>query len=374
MSTVVPARATALAAEIELARAGFALSVALGLAPGEVLAVLGPNGSGKSTLLAALAGLLRPDRGRVTLGGRILTDVTAGRHVPPHRRGIVLLPQRPLLFPHLSALGNVAFPPRSRGVHRRTARVVAEQLLSEVDCLELAARKPAQLSGGQAQRVAVARALAADPELLLLDEPMAALDVDAAPTLRALLRRVLRGGGRTAVVVTHDPLDALVLADRVLVLSSGAIVEQGPTRSVLGRPRSAFAARIAGLELVSGTACPDGVRTPEGAVFAGHRDPTLLAGEPAVAVFPARAVSVHWERPTGSPRNIFPVTIATLEPRGDVVRVRAGAATGGPAWADGLHAEITAAAVADLELVPGARVWFAVKAAEVALHPAAGQS
>jgi molybdate transport system ATP-binding protein len=360
-----------LLADLELERPGFVLSVRLRISPGEVVAVLGPNGAGKSTVLGLLAGLLRPDRGYVELNGRVLTDTAATLQVPPHGRGIGLLAQEPLLFPHLSVLANVAFGPRCIGTRRRAAHASAQHWLSEVDAAALADRHPAQLSGGQAQRIALARALACQPQLLLLDEPLAALDVDAAPALRGLLRRVLRDGQgrRGALLVTHDPLDALTLADRVLVLGEGAVVEQGPTRQVLGTPRSAFAARIAGLDLVSGVACTEGLRTADGTVLAGH--PVDIAeGEPVVAVFTPAAVAVHQVRPHGSPRNAFPVRVAGLEPRGDLVRLRAAAMEGGPTWVDGLVADVTPAAVADLGLEPGMPAWFAVKAAEIAIHPA----
>jgi molybdate transport system ATP-binding protein len=333
-----------------------------------VLAVLGPNGAGKSTLLGVLAGLLRPDAGHVRLGGT--TVVAPDVHVPPHRRGVGLLAQQALLFPHLTALGNVAFGPRAHGVPRREAERRARELLGAVGAGELADRRPAQLSGGQQQRVALARALAPEPDLLLLDEPLAALDVDATPALRALLRRVVREAGQTAVLVTHSALDALVLADRVVVLTGGRVVEHGPAREVLARPRSAFTARIAGLDLVPGTACPDGLRTPDGVVFAG-RGADLAEGDPAVAVFPPSAVAVFVEEPHGSPRNVLPVRVAAIEPHGDVVRLRAAPVPGGPGWVDGLAADVTPAAVADLGAEPGARVWFAVKATEVHVYPSA---
>ena len=243
--TVADGGGEALVAEMELRRGRFHLGVRVEAARGEVLAVLGPNGSGKSTLLDVLAGLTRPDRATVRVGDRVLLDSTVD--VPPHRRDVGLLAQNALLFPHLTVLANVAFGPRARGVKRAEANAIARHWLSEVDALEFVDRKPAALSGGQAQRIALARALAAEPALLLLDEPFAALDVDVAPALRGLVRRVLRTGKQLAtVLVTHDPLDALVLADRVVVLSDGGIVEQGPTREVLSRPRTAFTARIAG--------------------------------------------------------------------------------------------------------------------------------
>jgi molybdate transport system ATP-binding protein len=365
---------TGLDAAVVVHRPGFTLDVALRVAPGEVLAVLGPNGAGKSTLLDVLAGLLRPDAGRVRVGGRVLTDVAARVHVPAHRRGVGLLAQQALLFPHLCALANVAFGPRAQGVARREAQARARELLAAVDAGALADRRPPQLSGGQQQRVALARALAAGPRLLLLDEPLAALDVDATPAMRALLRRTVRDGGaeagdRTAVLVTHEALDALVLADRVVVLTAGRVDEEGPTREVLARPRSPFAARIAGLDLVPGTACPEGLKTEDGYVVVGHAE-QADDGEPAVAVFPPTAVAVFADRPHGSPRNVLPVRLAAVEPHGDLVRLRAGAREGGPAWAEGLAADVTPGALVDLPVEPGAALWFAVKAAEVAIHPA----
>lgn len=352
---------------VRLERDGFTLDLELTVAEGEVLAVLGPNGAGKSTLLGVLSGLLRPDHGRLTVGGRTLLDTRTGAFVPPFRRGVGLLAQEPLLFPHLSALANVAFGPRAHGVPRAEAEERARALLGAVGVEPLAARRPAQLSGGQQQRVALARALAPRPGLLLLDEPLAALDVDATPAMRSLLRRVIADGGQTALLVTHDALDALVLADRVVVLEAGRVVEQGPAREVLARPRSAFSARIAGLDLVPGIAERSGLRTADGVEIQGQAV-EVAVGEPAVAVFPPAAVSVYAHRPEGSPRNVFRVRVAALEPRGDTVRLRAGAVEGGPDWVDGLAADVTPAAVADLGAEPGHELWFAVKATEVAVH------
>ncbi|MFD4294347.1 sulfate/molybdate ABC transporter ATP-binding protein [Rhodococcus sp. NPDC058532] len=340
------------------------------LADGEVLAVLGPNGAGKSTLLGLVAGLLHPDTGTVTLGDRTLTDTAAGVFVPPHDRGVALLSQQALLFPHLTAAANVAFAPRSRGMSRHAAREVATHWLREVDALDLADRRPSQLSGGQAQRIALARALAADPTLLLLDEPMAALDVAVAPVLRRLLRRILREQHRTAVVVTHDLLDALALADRVLVVESGRVVETGTVRAVLTAPRSPFAARIAGVNLVGGTMRDaDHLVTSWGVTVSGAAENAQPpgAGVAAVALFPPSAVAVHTEPPHASPRNVFAVTIAELDVHGSTVRVRA---ADHPDGSIGLAADVTPAAVADLDLAPGRAVWFAVKAQEVSLLPA----
>jgi molybdate transport system ATP-binding protein len=360
-----------LRADVELRRAEFALRVTFDVRPGEVLAVLGPNGAGKSTLLSILSGVLRPDRGRVALAGRVWWDADQGIRVPTHRRRVGLLAQNALLFPYLSALENVAFGPRAAGMRKPVARALAEQWLSEVDALDLAARKPGSLSGGQAQRVALARALAADPDLLLLDEPLAALDVDAAPALRGLLHRVLRRQDRPTVLVTHDVLDAVVLSDQVLVLSDGRMIEQGPTREVLARPRAAFTARIAGLNLITGTATIP--RTDSGRAeiafgdiaVSGRIAEPVADAELAAAVFAPSAVAVHRESPHGSPRNAIPVRLTGLEPRGDVVRLHA--ESQGTAFA--LAADVTPAAVADLGLITGDAVWFVVKATEVAIHP-----
>jgi molybdate transport system ATP-binding protein len=357
-------------AEIELRRGDFHLDVDLAVPAGSVLAILGPNGSGKSSVLGCLSGLLSPHRARIMLAGRVLADDR--QEMPAHARAIGLLSQDPMLFPHLSILDNVGFAPRSRGASRTASREVARGWLTEVDALELAARKPAQLSGGQAQRIAVARALAGDPDLLLLDEPFAALDVDAAPAIRGLLRRVLRAQtSRATVLVTHDPLDALALADQVVVLAAGRIIERGPTRDVLSAPRTAFTARIAGLNLVAGLAVEGGLRTGDGALIAGIPAENLLPGEQAVAVFAPSAVAVypHDDDHRGSPRNTVDAVVAALEPHGPVVRLRA--TSGG--WANGLSADLTPAAVAELALEPGSPVTLSIKATTVAVHPAAAQ-
>ena len=340
------------------------LDVDLALAPGECVAILGPNGAGKSTLLSVLAGTLRPDSGQAVLAERILyADVPQRIWLPPYARGVALLAQDPLLFPHLSVLDNVAFGRRAAGDAPRAAREAAREWLGQVEAAEFAPRRPAELSGGQAQRVAIARALAAQPALLLLDEPMAALDVGAAPMLRRVLRRVLHG--RTALIVTHDLLDAVLLASRVVVLDGGRIVESGPTHEVIRHPRTPFTARIAGLNLIEGHATgTTHLRDARGLEVEGTPHTPLLVGDPALAVFSPTVVSVHAERPGGSARNAFPVTIAELEPRDAQVRVRASDGHGGSMLAD-----VTAAAVSELDLHPGKAVHFSVKATAVTLYP-----
>ncbi len=337
------------------------LEVDLEVADAETVALLGPNGAGKSTVLAVVAGLLRPRPGRVSLDGRALTDVDdhgrARRWVAPHERQVALLAQDPLLFPHLTALDNVAFGPRAAGRSRRESRAHARRWLADVGVPELGDRRPVGLSGGQAQRVAVARALAAHPRVLLLDEPMAALDVAVAPALRQTLRRVL--ADQTTLLVTHDPLDALLLADRVVVVDEGRVVEEGRAREVLARPRSAFTAQVAGLNLVAGTWRGGAVHPQDGPPVQGtHGDVPPAAGAPAVAVFHPRTVAVYAQPPGGSPRNTLAVTVTLVEPHGDRTRVRAGELT----------ADITTAAAAELDLAPGDHVHFAIKATEVAVY------
>lgn len=333
-----------------------AIDVAFRMGDNEKIAILGPNGAGKSSVLAAIAGLTRPDSGFASLDGMTLFGDDVWR--PAHDRGTALMAQDPLLFPHLSVLDNVAFGPRSTGSSRHDAREMARHWLAEVDATELADRRPAQLSGGQSQRIAVARALAAEPKLLLLDEPMAALDVAVVPALRQMLRRVLKS--RSAIIVTHDVLDALLLADRVIVIEDGRVVEDGPTADVLSRPRSPFAAQIAGLNLVSGTATGSSVRTSGGLAIEGIATEPLNDGDPAVAVFGPSAVAVHLNPPGGSPRNVIPAVITEIEPMGDRMRIRTAT----------LNADITAPSVAALDLAPGTHVQLVVKASEVSIHRA----
>lgn len=330
------------------------LDVAIEVATGDTVAVLGPNGAGKSTVVATLAGLLRPTAAHIVVGERVWADEKSW--VPPHQRSVALLAQQPRLFPHLSVRDNVAFGPRS---HRRSdAARIAERWLERVGVTDLADRRPRELSGGQAQRVALARALAVDPDVVLLDEPMAALDVGAVPELRRLLRQVL--ADRTTVIVTHEPLDALALADRAVVIESGRIVHEGAARTVLAHPRSAFGAALAGVNLVQGVASgPDRLRDPSGRELTGLASTPLRDGDGATATFAPTAVALHADRPTGSPRNVLAATIDGVEERGGVCRIDL----------DGIVADVTTAAVADLGLEVGRPVWISIKATEIRLDP-----
>ncbi len=359
-----------LSVSVTLRRREFTVRADFEVPAGQSVAILGPNGAGKSTVLAVVAGLLAPDSGTVSLGGRMLTSVGSGRPlvVPPEHRRVGLMGQDPLLFPHLSALENVAFGLRSQGRHRSAARASAGRWLERMGLSGLASHRPSQLSGGQRQRVALARALAARPDLLLLDEPLGALDVQTVPEIRQVLRTHLRDSGTTSVLVTHDVLDAAVLADRVIILERGQLVDDGPTQSVLAAPRSSFGASLAGLNLITGTVtqtatagAPAQVGTDTGLMLSGVAADDLSAGGVAAVVFRPSAVSVYLQSPAGSPRNHWATTVESLEPGTAAVRLR----TSGPEVA----VDVTAAAVAELGLTPGARVYLSVKATEVLIHP-----
>jgi molybdate transport system ATP-binding protein len=334
------------------------------VAPGETLAIVGPNGAGKSTLLGLIAGLLRPDSGEIWLGDHMLTNCATGMFIPTHRRRTALLLQEALLFPHLTVAGNVEFGMRDRP--RREVSGARDHWLESVGARDLAGRRPGELSGGQAQRVAIARALATGPDLVLLDEPLSGLDAESAPAIRALLGRVLGRGGQSALIVTHDIMDAVAVADRVMVLDAGRIAELGETTTVLSRPTSQFGARFAGVNLLEGAVGEDGALRVGDLVIHGVWSGTggHTQGQRAVAVFGPRAVSVHLSPPGGSPRNVIAVSVTTLSAHADTVVVTA------TAGATIFSAHITAAAAAELKLAPGASAYFAVKAHEVVIQAA----
>ncbi|WP_285113487.1 ABC transporter ATP-binding protein [Leifsonia sp. fls2-241-R2A-40a] len=326
----------------------------LSVADGETLALLGPNGAGKSTVLGMLAGLIRPDSGRATLGREVLFDLP-NAWLAPHRRGVALLAQDALLFPHLSVQSNVAFGPRSSGTPRAEAADRAGEWMRRTGTTAFADRRPAELSGGQAQRVAIARALAAEPSLLLLDEPLSALDVSVAAEVRGTLADVLPG--RTTVLVTHDALDAYLLADRVAVMHDGRVVEEGPTREVLERPRHAFTAELSGLTLLAGVRTADGIRTDDGMHLPGAAEDGLPAGARVRAA--VRPSAVRLLAP-GSGGAHIPAAVTALEPQADLVRVRT----------DRLDALVPPAVPADLRLRVGDPVALDVPSDAVAIYPA----
>jgi len=324
------------------------------------VALLGPNGAGKSTALQAIAGLVQVTAGTVSVGGRCLEDSAAGRRVPVEQRRIGMVFQDYLLFPHLSALDNVAFGLRVAGVARRSANARAHAWLEQVGLgAGEAAERPAGLSGGQAQRVALARALATDPELLLLDEPLAALDAGTRVLVRAELRRHLSGYAGSTVLVTHDPLDAMVLADRIVVLEHGQVVQTGTAAEVARAPRTDYVARLVGLNLLRGRSHGHDVVLDGG----GSCTTADLVEGPALVSFRPSSVTLHRQPPEGSARNVWQGRVAGLEQHADAVRVQVEAEPS-------VLADVTTAAVADLDLSPGAPVWATVKATEVSCYPA----
>ncbi|MBT2470988.1 molybdate ABC transporter permease subunit [Streptomyces sp. ISL-66] len=322
--------------------------------PGTTIAVVGENGAGKTTLLRALLGLSPRAHARLRLGD---TDVTA---LPPHERQVAWVPQDGALFPHLSALSNTAYGLRARRVPRARARAEAQAWLDRLGVGHLAHRKPAELSGGQAQRVALARALAARPRLLLLDEPLAALDQTTRAHVRHTLRTHLAGFGGVCLIVTHDPVEALSLADRVLVLADGRSLQDAPPAEVTRHPRSPWVARMLGRNAWPGTASADGLVLAGGGRLIVAE--ALPEGAQALAIIAPEAVSVHRDRPGGSPRNVWPGTVREITSVGSRLRVLVGSAQ-----APDLVAEITPQAAAELGLVDGAEVWTSVKATEVTL-------
>jgi molybdate transport system ATP-binding protein len=348
-----------LRAQVAVRLGALDLDVAIEAAPGEIVAVLGPNGAGKSTFLRAVAGLVPLDRGRVELDEVVLEDVARGIHLFPERRPIGVVFQDYLLFPHLSALENVAFGLRARGVATSDARLRAGSWLDRMGLREHADTKPHALSGGQAQRVALARALAIDPRLLLLDEPLSALDASARGEVRRDLRRHLASFAGIRIVITHDPLEAVALADRLVIVERGRVVQTGSPVDVTQRPRSRYVADLVGLNLLRGTASAGQVMVTGGASI---QSADGVDGEVFAVIHP-RAVALHRARPEGSPRNVWRGRASTLDFQGD--RVRVGVEGEMP-----IIAEVTPAAVKDLDLAEGGEVWVSVKATEITVYPA----
>ncbi|WP_406006257.1 ABC transporter ATP-binding protein [Streptomyces sp. NBC_00637] len=340
-------------AHLVVERGSFRLDVALSVAPGEVVALLGPNGAGKTTALRALAGLTPLTGGRLRLDGRALDGT------PPESRPVGVVFQDYLLFPHLTALDNVAFGPRCQGATKTEARAQAAEWLDRLGLAAHAGAKPRRLSGGQAQRVALARALATRPRLLLLDEPLAALDARTRLEVRAQLRRHLAEFEAVAVLVTHDPLDAMVLADRLVVVEHGRVVQEGVPADIARHPRTDYIAQLVGLNLYRGESDGHTVRLDAGPPITTTE---ILSG-PVFVAFPPSAVTLYRDRPTGaSARNLWQCEVAGLETHGDQIRADL---TGELP----LAADLTTVAAAELDLHPGARVWATVKATQTHAYP-----
>lgn len=344
-----------LCAAVTIQRDGFRLDVGIDVADGEVLAVVGPNGAGKSTALRGLAGL--PVTGADVHDVSVRIDGHDWSAEPTERRPIGVVFQDLRLFPHLDAVDNVAFSLRARGTSTALAR---ERAAEELRCLGLPedrhGARPGRLSGGEAQRVAIARALVAGPRLLLLDEPFAAIDAAARSEARAVLQRRLAGFGGSAVLVTHDPADALLVCDRVLVLEDGQVSQAGAVQEVARRPRTRYAAELVGTNLLLGVSDGTTVRTSGGLrVVAAD----VVADGPVGVVVPPAAVALHDSEPTGTPRNVWAGEVTAVELLGS--RARVAVDLGG----EELIAEVTVTSVDALGLRPGRSVWASVKATEV---------
>jgi molybdate transport system ATP-binding protein len=349
--------------DVSLSRDGFSLEAAFEAPPGTTLALLGPNGSGKSTVVAILAGLLRPDRGRVELDGEVLDD--GATHVLPQARGAGILFQELRLFPHLSALENVGFPLRARGVAAHEARGRARDALDRFEVGARAHARPGELSGGEAQRVALARATVSEPRLLLLDEPTSALDVGARARFRPLLAGTLRSFPGIRILVTHDPVEAMTLADRIVILEAGRVTQDDTPEGVRRAPRTSYGAELVGVNLFTGRLerLPDGaghlMTTDRGAVTVPWPGGVEALEEVTATLHPAD-VSLHLRPPEGSARNVFEGRVVDVAIEGERARVRVD--TRPP-----LVAEITRGSADRLELVEGTPVWASFKAVEVRL-------
>jgi molybdate transport system ATP-binding protein len=347
-----------LTATIGVTLGDLSLDAELDLDDGAVVGLVGPNGAGKTTVVGAVAGLVPLDRGHVTINDTVFEDPAAGIRIAAEHRSLGVVFQEPRLFANLNALDNVAFGLRATGIPKASARATAAAWLERVGLSDVARLRPSQLSGGQAQRVALARALAVEPDVLLLDEPLAAVDAAARTELRHLLRAELRRYPGVRLVVTHDPVEAATLADQLVVLEGGRITQHGPLSEVTARPRSPWVAAMVGLNLFSGTAAEGVVTLDTAAVIATA---TKDSGPTFAAIRP-NAVSLHRRHPEGSPRNVWRGQVGELYLAGDRARVQ----IDGPV---ALIAEVTVAAVADLQLADGGPVWASVKATDIETYP-----
>ena len=344
-----------LSADLRIDLGGTSVEARLEVEAGEIVVLLGPNGAGKTTLLRAIAGSLGPC-GSITIEGRAMDGPRTFVRSEDRRIGMVF--QDLLLFPHMTVERNIIFAARSSGATMAGARERANDIIESFDLHALVGSLPGSISGGESQRVALARALAGEPKVLLLDEPFAALDAASRVEVRTMVARHLHSFAGPTILVTHDPLEALVLADRVVVLEDGRVVQEGTPDDLRSRPRSAYVASVVGINLFRGVAGPDGIDIDGATLVAA----SPVAGDVFAAVHP-RAVALYRARPEGTPRNVWSVRVTSIDDEGDRLRVRL---EGDLA----IVAEITPGAGTDLALAPGSEVWASVKATEVSIYPA----
>ena len=350
-------------ATMKVRRGEFSVEAALNVGAGETIALIGPNGSGKSTIVGVLAGIIPLELGEIRLSDRVLESSRDGIRLPPQRRSVGVVFQDRLLFPNMSARENVAFGLRAGGMAAGEARAIADEWLDRMGLSRHHDRRPGELSGGEAQRVALARALVVEPDLLLLDEPLSSLDVAARASMKRLMRDVLRDYSGVKILITHDPVEALSMAGRVIVLEGGRIIQEGRPDEVTRRPRSDYAASMVGRNIVQGVIAREEDRTlvrgGGGALQVGSSD--IEEGAEVIAAIHPRSVVISLELSRVSLRNHLKGTIETIDDLGDRSRVRIGSSPP-------LIAEVTRTAIADLGLREGLEVWASVKAMEIEVY------
>ncbi len=347
-----------LSAAVRVRLNGFLLDATVIAPQGEITAVIGPNAAGKTTLLRAIAGLIPLEGGSIQLGDELLDSVDRDRHVAPQDRSVGYVFQDSLLFPHMSAVDNVAYGIRARGRTKRDARSVAHAALREVGLEEVAELKPDELSGGRKQLVALLRAMGRDPELLLLDEPTSSIDAVSRPVVRRRLIERLESFNGVVLLVSHDPVEAMSLASRIFVLEDGKVIQRGSPQELASRPNSRYVAEVVGVNLWRGTA-------REGTILTGSGGKIITAEQisgDVIAVAHPHAIALHTARPVGTPRNAWSGRVESVEPIG-AGRIRLRIAAEIP-----LIAEVTLAARDELELGPGMRVWATLKATEISAY------
>ncbi len=349
-----------LEADFTAPRGDLVLEASLTVQRGETVALVGPNGAGKSSILHVLTGLVPISSGSVMMDSVFWDDAPKDVHIPTHRRDLAVLFQDLRLFPHLNVRDNIAFGLRARGRLEQDISSQVDEVLERFELISKGRSRPKELSGGEQQLVALARAVVCRPSLLLLDEPTASLDNSMRPKVRRILRDVLADQSRANLIVTHEPVDALNLADRVIVVEGGRSGENGPIEEIARRPHSRYAASFVGLNLLRGQLSLAGdhaeVKTELGPLYVA--DPAIDEGSEVACVFHPNAVTLGIGPPASSARNVFPLEVVAVYAMGGRVRIDLGSLT----------AEVTPSAVDELGLRAGTQVWASVKATQIEVY------